>query len=681
MSDTKYFVNCRGATLNPTYASEWEKSGNFPRITSPFIPYSKILANDVMYFCGATKTANWIHFDSEDIRKQITYLRSIGVNLIRVYSDPYCWAAQGSGYLDKIDLIASICEEKKIYTQWVLFDGYTHDDVSGNGFEYGGYDPSTIPQAISWGLKRWQRCPTIYQHSLMTRHPSSMVTSGNNYFNDMVGTLSSYTSTKVWEVMSDVNILSNETSGYNFLTSAINKLRSIIPASQKITFSVKNLNNFSSTISPGVYPDIYVSAISKTLAPLVDHVCYIDNGSTYLGKAWKYLNALEFSLGTGKPIMVIDSFDKNLDSTSDNISYWSALDIGFITEGMIDRNFGSKPANNYKGIFFDDGQVRNLADASTIISKTLSDGHLKKSVLNLDVQQKSSYDDLTTKYDEDVHTRLSQFYETGENLFSSMMEAKGYFPEYSGVALGYAPIESSTKAKGNGWGIVGPRSISVLNYIPNYSTKNSILQTLTNLGIELASIELSAISYADEIIRDKAAYFRINTLTKLHESLPLAIGHNYYGSNLSVTGLISQANQITLSSVGTPFLPYSNQKLNASCVTPYIGTPRYFSSMAHLDGPYFDDLSECQKPIGFYLRGPSYASGACYYSGTVIASVTATQDVLRQLDWAKYDGSLRNWFNAIYNAYADFIVNLKAYTTANYPNSTIDKFLNVRNNS
>lgn len=653
---TNYFKNCRGATLNPTYANEWEKSGNFPRVTSPFVPYSTKLNAEVMYFCGSTKVSTWIHFNLEEVTKQISYLKSIGVNLIRIYSDFYCWAADSFKYLQKMSNIADICEQKKIYTQWVLFDGFTDGDVSANGFDLGHFDPSTIPMAVSWGLKRWQRCPTISQHSLLTRSPSSMVVSGDKYVEQVVDTVKQYRTTKVWEVMHDVNILPNEPSGYQFIASAINKVRSLIPSHQKITFSVKNLNNFSSTLNSNTttVPDIYSSGVVKVLTPLVDHVCYIDNGSGYLSKAYNYFNAYKFSLDTGKPIFALQSFNKSLDPISNSINYFSGLGVGFITEGMIDRNYGNKPFNNSNGIFFDDGEIRDSKITKAFIDKTISDGFISVKKLNTNLIQKINYSSQTNDYIPEKFTRLEKFKDVGANLFRSMIDAKELFSEYREVFRGFAPSESSKNSKLNGWFASGM----------DLSSKSKITYSLSSFNTILLNPD-NRLAYSNttsgQIMNDREAYSRINTLTLLHESIPFYLGHNFYNSIKYGVGLIASSNQILASSYGGPFLPYSNQKLNVSCVTPYIGSQRYFSGVANLSGPYRDELSNCQKPVCYYMRGETFPTGACYILPNIEINedVNSVQNVLQYLDWDKYNLELAYWSFYLILSFADFELNLK----------------------
>lgn len=683
-----YFVNCRGVTLTPTYPDEWVKSGHLPRLSTPFIGYASGLDNDVMIFCGSTKTATWIHFDPSSVTQQIEYLRGLGVNLIRVYADLYCWASLGADYLSSVKHIANVCDDNQIYVQWVLFDGYTHEDTSGTSHAYGKYDPSNIYQAIAWGLKRWQRCPNIGDSSFMGRNPSSMTVSGNDYIKDMFNTLSRNRSTKIWEVMHDVNILSTETSGYDFLLAAVNKVNDLIAGTTQVaTVSIRNLNAFSTPISGTTYPDIYKRRFNEEIVPLLNHVCYIDTGSTYTARASNYLYAYQFSVSSGKPVMALDSFGVKLDELSHSIDHWKKLKVGFITEGVIDRNLGNKPYNNTRGIFYDDGQTRRSVDASAIRNKAFYDAIYRKVTLDFtpivtsSITEKSTFTNLVSSYVSSTYTRLSQFYDYGENLFSSMMLARTRFPEYSGVTVGYAPVEASSSAKGNGWGLLGSKNYFHTTSSLNFSTKSNLLATLIELSLDISVTPLSGIS--DVITRDREAYRRINILNELYASLPLYYGHNFYNQGSYGVGLVPSAYQIDLSSNAVGFLPVSEWNLNTSCITPYIGTQRYFSSVANLSSPFFDSISECQKPICYYIRSAGYPSGACLYnsSASINTAISATENVISKLNWAAYDVKLQAYVLSIFNAYSAYITSFNSYASANYPNSALDLFLQEMNST
>ena len=681
MSDIKYFVNCRGATLNQVHTTEWDESGLMPRLAAPFLPYTSSLNTDIMTFCGSTKSSNWLYFDADLVRSQITKLRSIGVNLIRVYGDMYCWALMGSDYLSSVAAIADICEEKKIYTQWVLFDGYTEGDTSSTSHALGYFDPSTVYEGLAWGIKRWQRCPNVANNGLPTRNPSSMVASGNSYVTDMVTTVSSYRSTLSWEVMHDVNIQSTESQGYNFVTSAISKVRSLIPASQKITFSTRDLNCLSAIVTGTVRPDIFSSGIVSSLTPLVDYVCSINSRSNLISQIENYIGLVDFSRKTGKPVMILDSFTDNANTEKELIDFSRDFKIGIILEGIADRTFSNKPFNSNKGLLYDDGEVRDSENVGLFVEKTKLDGFLKARDLVKLVTEKITFDTLTTQIEIDapeppdpedppiippVETfdRFNQFGKYGITAWNTIYNASRVMPEYSGIPIGFADLDYQRRS---GYGLVGDGSL--------YS-KDGVFITLLNLITELTAYGLNTIS--NNLTRDKLAYNRITKLITLTNDLNMYKGHNYYGASSYGYGFLASATQEAVYSACIDFMPRSLTKNSDYIITPYIGTPRYLSSVTLLDGPYRESMSNCQKPICFWLRPSGYASGSCLYSSPInLATDDGASNILAKLNWTLYDSKLLTWANAVYAAYIELNNALKTYLDSTFGDSRLEGYLST----
>lgn len=682
MSDTKYFVNCRGATFNKVHVDEWNHSGQMPRLVSPFLPYTNNLNTNIMTFAGSTKTANWLYYDADEASDQIQHLKDIGVNLVRIYGDMYCWAAFKEKYLDSVESLARICNTKKMYTQWVLFDGYTDGDTSSVNHSLGYFDPSTIYEAVGWGIKRWQRCPNINANDLSetwdywkvhygmpTRHPSSMVVSGDAYVTDMVNSAGKFFGTLAWEVMHDVNILSTEPSGYQFIVSAINKVNSIKSSSQKTTFSAKNINASSAYVTGTTFADIYNSSIVSSLAPLVDYVCHINSNFTCLGLINNYITLKDFSQKTGKPVMILDSFVDHAGTAYDLFNFSKDFNIGVIAEGIVDRTLTRKPLNTKKGILFDDGTCRISKEVSAVKAKTLYDGFVGKYAISKPITQKSSFSIIEgdVEYDASQFQRFNNFDEQGINAWDTMLEAARELPEYKDISIGYSPIDASSVSKSNGWGIVGDGS--------DYSV-SGLFDTLLTLSSQIYSTPLSGIAY--DIDRDEAAYKRINKLIKLTEDLGMHKGHNYYNTANYASSFITSSLQETLFAAASAFMPRSITKQTDYNESPFIGTPRYFSSLALFDGPFRENQILLQKPICFWIRPSGGTSGCCVYNLALTGSISNNADILSLLNWASYDTKLRSWVTALYNAYINFNNNLRNYLINNLGDSRVDDYLIAR---
>jgi len=661
----KYFVNCRGATFNKVHVDEWDKSGGMPRLSTPFTPYREDFNADLMTFVGSTKTSNWLHWDTTEASQQLDYLKSVGVNLIRVYGDMFYWAQRKDHYLSSVSNLAELCNDKKMYIQWVLFDGYTEGDTSSTNHELGYFDPSTPYECVSWGIKRWQRCPNVNKNDLHEdfnywklwygipdRTVSTMTASGDAYIADMVSSVGGYRATLSWEVMHDVNILPTEAEGYDFLVSAINKINYLKSRNQKTTFSSKYLNVLSSTLSTGdpTLPDVYNEDLIKKVVPLVDYVCELTSNFTTQGFVNSYLRLKSFSEKTGKPVLLVDSFNDSLITPYSLFNFSKDFTIGCICEGMVDRSFSRKPNNSTKGIFFDDGEVRRLKDAISLVDKASKDGigffSLKTPL------EKSVFDTLQGNTTASSFERFNVFGEVGDYSWSSIYNASRSFPEYSSVPVGYLPAASSFD-----WGVVGDAS--------SYSG-SGLFDTLQGIRDSLINTPLSG--FSDDVARDKFGYKILVRLIKLTQDLDLYKGHNYYNQEnylySDTSGFIASSYQESVFSSASAFMPRSITKDSDYNASPFIGTPRYFSSIASPEGRHRDNAYYFQKPICYWLRPSGFASGCCFYSSPIDVNVmdsSVVNVVDSYIDWSAYDIKLRDWADNLYNAYVNFNNNLRDY--------------------
>jgi len=685
----KYFINCRGATFNKVHTAEWDNSGGMPRLASPFSPYRSDFDSKLMTFVGSNKAANWLNWDKDEASSQLDNLKNIGVNLIRVYGDMFCWAEFKDRYLNSVKELTQLCNKKKLYIQWVLFDGYTDGDTSSTSHDLGYFDPSTPPESIAWGIKRWQRCPNINENDLHetqdywqvwsglpTRTASSMTASGDAYVTDMVNTAGNYRATLAWEVMHDVNILSTETDGYNFLTSAINKVNSIKKSGQKTTYSAKYINALSSPLEPGgsTLPDVYNSDLVEKITPLVDYVCELTTNFTTLGFINSYIRLKDFSTKTQKPVMLIDSFNDSLMTPFDLYNFSKDFRIGVICEGMVDRSFSRKPYNATKGILYDDGTARRKLDASSISNKAYADGLGKfDTIVPSEKTQFStvSANDLGV-IEASSFSRFNNHGMVGHDVWSSIHEASRSFPEYSAVPIGYLPAASSVSSNFAGWGVVGDAS--------SYQNLN-LFSSLEAIRSELASNPLA--DFADSIERDKFGHKILTRLIKLTQDLDLHKGHNYYNTTnyleSDTSGFIASSYQEAVFSSASAYMPKSITKTIANTASPFIGTPRYFSSIALSDGFYRDNSNYFQKPLCYWSRnGDKSSSGACFYSQAVrIEEIdTSSVDVVGSyIDWDEYDTQLQNWSNHLYDAYVNFNNNLRTYLMNTLGESRVEDYL------
>ena len=269
MTDRHYFINCRGADFFPSYESVWNKSGGIPTVSRDlFNGLTESMNSDHLMYNGSTRISTWVHFNEDDITNQIKILKSTGINLLRIHLDLYAWASLGDKFIARAKIMARLVQDQKMYIQWVLFESNTKDDIGGADLlgrihEIGGLDPNNLSEAMEMGLHHYQRCPTVYKNKFLSRHPDTMVVSGNTYFEQVIGALSPFKSTKSWEVMANVefNPFLNpaDLSAYAFLTSAVDKANSLVPVNQQVTVSFNKLSGDPvKTVPDSQYPvDLY----------------------------------------------------------------------------------------------------------------------------------------------------------------------------------------------------------------------------------------------------------------------------------------------------------------------------------------------------------------------------------------------------------------------------------------
>ena len=666
----KYFVNCRGATFNKVHADEWAKSGGLPRMSTPFQPVTTEYDKDLMIFAGSTKTSNWLHWDSDEANIQLDHLNKIGVNLIRVYGDMFTWDALGSKYLESVESLSKLCNSKKIYIQWVLFDGYTQDDTPFNGHSLGYFDPSTIPEAMSWGMRRWQRCPTINANSLSgtrdfyklvedipTRSVSSLTPKVESYISDMLSTAGKYRSALAWEVMHDVNILDTENNGYSFLTAAINKVNSLKTANQKTTISSKYLNAYSTKGSNGV-PDVYDSTLIDQVVPLLDYVCELTTNFTILGFINSYRRLLDFSSKTNKPFILVDSFNESLLTPSEFFNFGKDFNVGVICEGLVDRAMSRKPNNDTKGILYDDGSCRRVVDVSAINSKAASDGigFTKYSIATQKTEFSNLYGTVASSFE-----RFNAHGDFGHWTFSSMLEAHAGYPEFSGIPIGYLPMASSVSSTKNGWGVVGEGL--------GYGYENNYLFSSLKLWSQYGNKNFASwklFQYvSDPVDKDKEGSKMLAKLIRLTQDLDMTFGHNFHNAEgYSIPSLVSPATQTNVQTYASGYLPTSLTKSSGYNKSPLVGSPRFFSNLSPSDGGYRQSVTDLDKPFCYWNRPSGYASGCCDYSAAITVGTMDAEytDILNtKIDWASYDTDFFYWSAYLYNAYVEANNNLKTY--------------------
>lgn len=67
-------------------------------------------------------------FDLPTIERELDLAQSVGMNAVRVYLHDLLWAAEGQGFVDRVDLFLQVASARGIRTMLVLFDSCWHPE-------------------------------------------------------------------------------------------------------------------------------------------------------------------------------------------------------------------------------------------------------------------------------------------------------------------------------------------------------------------------------------------------------------------------------------------------------------------------------------------------------------------------------------------------------------------------
>jgi hypothetical protein len=691
----------------PVFETTWRESGLVPTFTSAFSGITPSMNPDELKFNGSTRVATWLHFNEKDIKKQLNYLKGVGVNLIRVQLDMFAWAALGAEKFKKrIKTLTRLANDKKIYIQWVLFEAETADDPTGQ------LDPSSLNDAIVSGLWRYQRCPTISNFSGVTRHPSTMVVSGNQYIQDCVAAASQYKATVSWEIMSNVEFDKNlnpaDASAYTFLASGVSKLRSIIPSTQKVTASFKYL--------AGDRKNPKYSKEKLNFCQTLDYVCYnLNNSIGPFKKYYNYIQALTLAAKIQKPLLVVNAGDwAYLNSLYSDIADTKDLNLGFIADGIIDFNQGARNDKSHRGMMHSDGRVKSSKDVNLFKQKALdhleSLGKLSTKIKNKyftkDLIEQFSFEklseveldfseidgsggpfarwarrfsdsSLSAQWTEIRNSTLSNRATSAANLILDVAEGTLTPPlKFREISHSFAPVEFDIRSKKQGYSPVGIAALEIADLLKlinseiftslNIFFTNQFysLNFYNNDGTSLSQIIQNTVvapRHYTRFICNELAYQKIKVLELLTEALPIFELDNIFEPESIPDGypdeLLPDSFQTAILDIYRPFAASAPWNPATSSVVPYASEPTLFFGFTNVP------VSAADKPVCYFNRGGGFASGSCYYKPGVAVdpTVTATQDVYSKIDWARYDTVLLNWFQSLGIAYAVAAANFNSY--------------------
>lgn len=736
--ETFYFTNKRGFNYVMLPETEWKKSGYLPRFSGWLLPFTDSNPNTIFppnverpgsatmsdgyndnaisssyvssfIFNGATKTAMWYYFSEDDADKQLSYLRSVGINSIRVFLDMYCWAGFREKFLDRLSKFSKICDKYKIYTEYVLFDGISVTKLK---------NPQTINEGISLGLCYWQQCPGVndgiyglMSPAMITFHPSAMVVSGDYYLEDIYRTVSGYQSTHLFDIVNESPNPNDSPQVSGFITSATNKMRSLLnagPKKNKHKLTIGFAALYALSAQPFGYP---FKETIEGYVQLLDVLSLHAYGRSYFDKYVGFRTDVpELAVSSGKPIVANESARTEVfNRYADDLAGFNKLSFGFAAwDAMVDRPLGAEPFLQNYGIFFADGQVRKLKDVEVIRDITLDQGWLKRKQLNFNIKEKVASTDggLDGGYSRDwVFSKVLPTLNSTDNTalykypyagivgvraINNALLARDIYnnPVTVSAATNFTPYTDSPYSRSPNYNWNSENYIGAIDYL--YSAIN--FSALTPLS-----------SITNEADRDLNYQQRIYMLRELDGAFGMTVsklGDLAYNTKYDYK-LLSDATATELSSVRAKFYPYYISTMttitNTSTVDATLGIrvdgdynksyyvcsalqERKGFSVTPVNSAYGLALSSYNKPTCFYARGGGAASGHCYYKAgaSIDTSLYTSQNIYSALDWARYDLELNNYAKCIVKAAKEYISNLEKgnfpdLRVGRIPKSYIDK--------
>lgn len=661
-------------------------------------------------FNGATKTSMWYYFNEKDIDTQLGYLKSVGINSIRVFLDIFCWAGFKNLFLSRLQKFSEICDSYKIRTEYVMFDGISADENitdlinsthntalaipnSAAGNIVNVVEPgvtTSVKNMIIWGLLGWRKSPC--PGSVLEFHPSSMVVSGDQYLTDVYRSVSSYQSTHIFDILNE-----GPPNSEDFNLSAINKMKSLLQGNQKGHILTQGFAALDAVSGPWGY---YFSSVINDIAPLLDVVTLHPYGNfTYANKYIAYTNGIvELALSAGKPITANEGcYPPWFGYVHNETSGWNKLGFSFSHwDAMADRPLGNEAFLAKNGLFFPDGQVRSSKDVDELRTAAVNDGWLRNSQLNSVIVQKSG----STNVGIDGGYARDYVYNYTNNIANNtipLSDTLKYHPfmvaggSLSGEAQRYLAFRYLNSLIYNNANTCS----AATNFTPYEGSVYSriasqFLQTPADIGYDdyySALITWSALpslaSYANDIDRNLEFVKRLEILNKLYLPFPPSKGAiSKYGTVLENSKydfrLVSNSSFLEASALDSLFnSPVSGADASMFIEKEIVGGNNYISSGLMLRRGFNPvghvNPSATDKPLCYYnTRGGLSPSGSCFYKSNESVSTNkyTYQNVYSKLDWAVYNQKLFEFATAIRQLYKEFNDNLLA---GNVPNLLIGK--------
>lgn len=537
-------------------------------------------------------------------------------------------------------------------------------DPNHNLPRYTKFNRGNLQDMIIAGLVHWRSSPSL--NSLLDFHTSSMVVSGDAYLEDVYRTVSGYQSTHLFDILNEgPNCINENSDPFKFNLSAIDKMRSILDSNGKKHLLTEGFAAIDAVSGPSPINYYFSSTISK-LTPKLDVISIHPYGDIPYFMKWMSVNdgLAQLAVSSGKPIVGNEGgFGGRLQHINGEVSGFGKLNFGFsLFDAMVDRPLGGEPFLANDGLFFADGQTRDLKAVKQLQDLAISHGWLKSGQLNKNIKEKVGslnngldggysrdfvYNYNSSSLNESDHYVLHKHplgITTIRGYNNSILQQKIYNgnPMFVSGATNYTPFPGSIYS-------LYDNNVSIVNEKKHFDYYlNEVLLNWSSLP------PLSGFGANDVSSRNQAYVDRLFILNTIYLLFPPTLGglSKYGTAKYKVPGfdleLVSDANYLELSSIHERFnspLSGIDITMTVNSVYQYLCSSTIAARGAPLNSAY---LKFYDKPKCFYLRKYSETGSCLYNPDEQIDPVTSTyQNVYSKLDFAAYDLELSSYANSL----------------------------------
>lgn len=387
-SDFYFFQNCRGLNYYPIredlYLSSMVQ-------TFPYGAYQGVWG-------GYT---NWKWFDYQSVDRQLSWLKRIGINCLRLHLSYYAWMNEVTGaglpFLAHLQQFASLCNKYNIFACYTLWDGFNPQNQSSNA--------TTFPQLnTDYTTTAWTE-PGYYQVSDKPAADAFYAISGPAYISAVVSAVSGFQSTLLYDVMNEPDFQNADDPYPPYLSSVSGMAVSSaewIKQINPLCHAGAIPRQYTMVGTARIYPTTWVENSTQNLSHSIADSSAIDVVSIHpytilpVTKAHWMAVSLSAAQDLGKPFFMTEGGSPgNYDMFYDEVKASSPFSsIGMVLWNATVGEPLSRDAFKYtNGLFHGDGTCRLLEEVSGLADWARRSGEYLPWQIDTNFQVKEASED------------------------------------------------------------------------------------------------------------------------------------------------------------------------------------------------------------------------------------------------------------------------------------------------